>query len=98
MAALDWAVATALKGRDLTDAEWESVAHFMVRPKTRGRPARDPRAVLNGILWILRNRAPWRALPAHYGSWQTVYACYRSLQRAGRLREILGRLNVELPE
>ena len=29
----------------------------------RGRRPRDPREVLNGIMWILRTGAPWKDLP-----------------------------------
>jgi len=32
-----------------------------------GKPNRDHRTVLNGILWRLRTGAPWRDLPARYG-------------------------------
>lgn len=34
--------------------------------------------MLNGSLWQLRTGAPWRDLPARYGSWQT---CHRRLVR-----------------
>src|SRR4051812_18425407 len=40
-------------------------------PHRRGRPWRDPRDVLNGILWILRTGAPWKDLPNRYPSYQT---------------------------
>ena len=44
---------------DLTDAQW-AVLEPLFRPKRRadgrGRPWRDTRAVLSGVLWILRNR------------------------------------------
>ncbi|WP_307516511.1 IS5 family transposase [Streptomyces sp. W4I9-2] len=39
----------------------------------RGRPWRDHRQVINGVLWRLRTGAPWRDLPERYGPWQTVY-------------------------
>nr|WP_262506136.1 transposase [Streptomyces sp. CB00271] len=39
----------------------------------RGRPWRDHRQVVNGVLWRLRTGAPWRDLPERYGPWQTVY-------------------------
>ena len=29
------------------------------RPDGRGRPWTDPRAVMNGVLWVLRTGAPW---------------------------------------
>ena len=44
----------------------------------RGRPWRDNREVLDGILWVLRTGAPWRDLPKKYPSYQT---CHRRFQQ-----------------
>jgi len=48
---------------DLTDAQWEVLESLLgkpvVRDDGRGRPWRDPRDVLNGILWVMRPGAPW---------------------------------------
>lgn len=38
-----------------------------------GRPPRDERQVLNGILWSFATGCPWRDLPERYGPWQTCY-------------------------
>lgn len=54
-----------------------------------GRPAKDHRTVLNGILWILRTGAPWRDLPDRYGNWQTVYSRFRRWQQAGVWEQVL---------
>jgi len=45
---------------DLTDAQWEILKPLFQpkrRPDGRGRPWRDARAVLNGVLWVLRTGA-----------------------------------------
>nr|MBA3485305.1 transposase [Pirellulales bacterium] len=44
----------------LTDDEWELIADAFPEPATTGRPRRDPRQVLDGILWVLRTGSPWR--------------------------------------
>jgi transposase len=52
---------------DLTDQQWtiiEPLFEEKRRPDGRGRPWRDARAVLNGVLWVLRTGAPWHDLPA----------------------------------
>jgi len=55
---------------DLTDAQWAVLEPLLPtprrRPDGRGRPWRDPRDVLNGILWILKPGAPWQDLPRRY--------------------------------
>ncbi|WP_367174938.1 transposase [uncultured Desulfovibrio sp.] len=36
-------------------------------PRGQGGPAsNEPRAILNGILWILRAGAPWKDMPERY--------------------------------
>src|SRR5215204_1199464 len=67
---------------DLTDEQWEVLEPLIPDPPqredSRGRPWRDPRDVLNGILWILRTGAPWKDLPERYPPYQT---CHRRFQR-----------------
>ena len=50
---------------ELSDKEWEVIEPlFPTLPSgIRGRPGRNNREVLEGILWILRTGAPWRDLP-----------------------------------
>ena len=50
---------------------------------------REKRAVLNGILWILRTGAPWADLPERYPSYQTCHRRFQQWVRAGVLRSIL---------
>ena len=54
---------------DLTEAQWQVLKPLLTpkrRPDGRGRPGHDTRAVVNGILWILRTGAPWHDLPDRY--------------------------------
>ena len=66
---------------DLTDPQWtiiEPLFEEKRRPDGRGRPWRDTRAVLNGVLWVLRTGAPWHDLPDRYPPYQT---CHRRFQQ-----------------
>ncbi len=45
--------------------------------------------VLNGILWILRVRAPWADLPERYPSYQTCHRRFQQWVRRGVLKDIL---------
>jgi transposase len=58
---------------DLTDRQWCQLELLWPPqiPKT-GRPNKDHRIIINGILWVLRTGAPWRDLPECYGPWRTV--------------------------
>ena len=79
--------------RDLTDEGWAHIEPFLPtlprRPDGRGRPWRENRAVLNGILWVLRTGAPWADLPDRYPSYQTCHRRFQHWVRAGLLRSIL---------
>ena len=47
----------------LTDEQWDLISDIFPEPKRTGRPPRDRRQVVDGILWILRTGSPWRDLP-----------------------------------
>ncbi|THH34337.1 transposase, partial [Neolewinella litorea] len=79
---------------EITDEQWAAIAHlFPVRPAgARGRPSRDHRTMLNGILWVLFSGAAWRDIPARFGSWQTVYDRFRRWSKDGTFDAVLDEL------
>jgi transposase len=73
-----------MRDRELTDDQWAALApHLPPQRAATGRPAKDHRTVVEGILWRLRTGAPWRDLPERYGPWQSVYTRFRRWQHAG---------------
>jgi transposase len=86
--------------RDLTDAQWKILANLIPVPELRadgrGRPWKDRRAVLNGILWVLRTGAPWADVPDRYPSYQTCHRRFQQWIRSGVMRGILEALAVDL--
>ena len=42
-------------------------------PKQRGNVSLTNLQVLNAILYVAEQGCKWRALPAHYGKWHTIY-------------------------
>ena len=56
---------------DLTDAEWDLVGPLLA--VGRGRPGRENRRLLDGILWRAREGARWRTIPERYGKWNTIW-------------------------
>jgi transposase len=84
---------------DLTEAQWQVLKPLLTpkrRPDGRGRPWRDARAVLNGILWILRTGAPWHDLPDRYPPYQTCHRRFQQWQRDGTLTRLLHTLAEDL--
>jgi transposase len=84
---------------DLSEAQWEKLQPLLApkrRPDGRGRPWRDARSVLNGILWILRTGAPWHDLPDRYPPYQTCHRRFQQWQRDGTLTGLLHALAEDL--
>jgi transposase len=86
---------------DLTDVQWEQVRPLVEfgqrrRADNRGRPWREARQLLNGMLWVLRTGAPWQDLPARYGPYQTCHRRFQQWQRSGVLNGILWALAEDL--
>ena len=84
----------------LTDEQWELISDLFGAPKRTGRPPRDRRTIVDGILWILRTGSPWRDLPAGFGPWATVWDLFDTWNHDGTLQAILDRLRgqVEIDE
>ena len=77
----------------MTEEQWRVIGVILpqdaVRADRRGRPWRDRRQVLNGVLWILRTGAPWKDLPPRYGAYQTVHRRFQQWVRSGVLEAVL---------
>ncbi|MEU4178298.1 transposase [Streptomyces sp. NPDC026589] len=48
---------------EVADVVWERIEPMLPQTDGRGRPWRDHRQVVTGVLWQLRTGAPWRDLP-----------------------------------
>lgn len=84
----------------LTDEQWQLVQpHLPVSTARTGRPARDPRLMLDGIFWVLVTGAAWRDLPEdRFGPWETVYYYFARFQREGVFFKVLEALQLKLDE
>lgn len=61
----------------------------------RGRPFRDHRQVVEGIVYRLRTGIAWRDLPESFGPWQTVWKRHRRFSADGTWDRIHARLIAE---
>ena len=87
---------------ELTDEQWQVLEPLIPEPARRkdgkGRPRREPRAVLEGICWILRTGAQWADLPERYPPYQTCHRRFQEWEGNGVLRQILETLAQDLEQ
>lgn len=85
---------------DLSDKQWDLIQDILQaesgRNYQRGRPRKDIRSVLNGILWVKTTGAFWKDLPKKYPSYQTCNQYYRKWLTSGDWENILSRLGIDL--
>jgi transposase len=85
------------KTQEIDDALWRHIKPLLpvVKLSARGgRPRLDDRAVLSGILFVLRSGIPWEDLPQElgYGSGMSCWRRLRQWQELGvwnRLHQVL---------
>ena len=86
-----------MKRYELAKEQWERVKAILPPERTgqRGRPRKDDRKMLNGMLWIARSGAQWRELPEVYGPWQSVYARFAKWRDDGTLEAVFRALSAD---
>jgi len=75
----------------LTDEQWALIEkHFpKPRPGQHGRPQRNTRELMDGVLWMVRAGAPWQDLPERFPPYQTCHRRIQSWLRTGVLEKVL---------
>lgn len=80
---------------DVSDEQWAQIRRWLPPEERhrvgaeRGRPWRNARDVLNGVLWVLRTGAPWREIPRRYPPCSTCHRRFQRWQREGVLDRIV---------
>lgn len=81
----------------MSDCEWEAVSDLLPKQKRRkdgkGRPRRNAREVMSGIVYILFSGAPWHLLPKEYPPYQTCHRYFQRWTKAGVFKKVLERLS-----
>ena len=79
---------------DVTDEQWKRIQPLLPPEYTgkKGRPRKDNRTMLNGMLWMNHSGAQWRQLPERYGPWQSVYARFAKWRDEGIWEKIFSEL------
>ena len=87
---------------ELTDEQWTLIEPLIPelprREDGRGRPWRDTREEMNGVLWILRSGARWQDLPGRFPPYQTCHRRFQQWSHNGTLRRVLEALAEDLRE
>ena len=87
-----------MKRYELTKEQWEQVQQIIPPQSTgkRGRPRKDNRNMLNGMLWIVHSGAQWQELPEVYGPWQSVYVRFAKWRDDGTLEAVFRALSADM--
>ena len=85
----------------LTDEQWAVLMPLSPSPirraDGRGRPIEhDDRAVMDGVLWILRTGAAWSDLPDAFPSYATCFQRFSDWVKDGTLGRLLEALAQDL--
>ena len=68
----------------LTDAEWAVLEPLIPANRPGGRPPKHARrAVLDAILYVVRQGVTWRALPEGFPHWNTAFWYFQEWQKDG---------------
>jgi transposase len=72
------------KRYELSDAQWKRIEQLLPgKAGDRGVTAKDNRAFVNSVLWVLRSGARWSDLPERYGKWKSVHKRFTRWSKAG---------------
>jgi len=68
----------------MTDEDWATtLAVFDAAQSRRGEPGHDDRKFLEAIHYFTVHNISWRALPAEFGKWNSVWKRFWRLSRTG---------------
>jgi transposase len=68
----------------LNDSQWNKIKDILPgKQSDPGRTGSDNRRFVEAIMWVGRNGARWRALPAQYGNWNSVHRRFRRWSKKG---------------
>ena len=80
----------------LTDAQWALISPLMPSSDGKqGKPFRDHRQVVEGIIYRYRTGIAWRDVPSEFGPWQTVWKRHRRLAGDGTWDRVLTQILAE---
>ena len=79
----------------LADEVWARIEPLLPAQYGKGRPFRDHRQVIEGIVFRYRAGLAWRDLPEQFGPWQTVWKRHHRFSLDGTWDQVLAVLQAE---
>ncbi|WP_407662274.1 IS5 family transposase [Mycolicibacterium rutilum] len=77
----------------LSDEQWSLIEDLLPAPTGKpGRPFRDARSMVEGIIYRYRCGIAWRDVPEAFGPWQTIWTWHRRMSADGTWDAVLTRL------
>jgi len=86
-----------MRRHEISDEQWNRIKDKLPpeRKTQGGRPAKDNRVMLNGIIYWLNTGIPWRDLPERFGPWGSVYTRFNRWSKQGVFEQLLDALIAE---
>lgn len=83
-----------MRRHELSEEQWNRIKELLPpeRKTGKGRPAKENRIMLNGIIYWLNTGIPWRDLPERFGPWKSVYTRFRRWSIQGVWQKVLAAL------
>ena len=73
-----------MRRHELTDEQFKKVEQMLPGRKEHvSVTAKDNGIFINGVLWIFKTGAPWRALPERLGHWKNVHRRFSRWAKSG---------------
>jgi transposase len=84
------------RSAELSDEVWQRIEPLLPSSHgVRGRPFRDHRQVVEGIVFRYRTGVPWRDLPDRFGPWQTVWKRHHRFATDGTWDRLLAAVQAD---
>ena len=77
---------------DLTDSQWQAIKLLLPAKIWRRKRKQSIRAIINGILYVVKGGISWRIMPIDLADWQLVYYYFRHWAKQGLVQQIHDKL------
>ena len=78
-----------MKFQEISDSQWNTIHKHLPKPARTGRPRRDDRTTINGIMFVLVTGCRWSEMPKIYGAKSTAHRRLQDWQQNGIWKNIL---------